>query len=393
MRFKQLLIFCAFLFASIQNIQLIRCQEIIAAGFPEQLSTNETELRPQLRMKRGQETSSGSGLKPAAILQRGFAVGMREITVGSVFPKENERNLFKIEYVDKYKTYLLKLVPLTAITTLNNADDNSVQEYYLTTAREEMTAQRKQNVLEVFRNEVKFVFTAEFQSCSVYAKVNPNSVEFFHYNRVGLHSIYENMHEGSKIKNNENNFLGGDERSVKFNDDVNLNPKKVFSRAGAEIKPVEGVIELSEALFIQDENTGGTIEIKKINGKSVESLIEENLRVTNYQNDLRARYDVEIRSEDYLGLPANYLLLMSAKIIKFSFSTGFFHRKDSSNNWHFISQRITYTEDIGDKDFQRRFNIDVTYKCDIEIKKKAFMDLPLTKHCHKQSKNPFLAIQ
>lgn len=394
MRSKEHLVLCVFLFACIQNIQLIRCQEIIAPGLPEQLSSNETELRHQLRMKRGQETSSVSGIKPAAILLGNFAVGTREFIANGVFPKKNELNLFEIEYVDKYKTYLLKVVPLTT-TNLNKVDDSLVKGYWLTTAMaEEDKKILKQNVLKVTANEVKFVFTAEFQSCSVYAKVNSNSVEFFHYNRVGLHSIYVNMHEGSKISNNGNNFLGGDGRSIKFNNDPGLNPNKFFSRAGVEIRPVEGVIELTEALFIQDENTDERIEIEMINDKSVETLVLENLVTMNYQNDLRAKYDVEIRSEDYLGLPANYILLMAEKIMKYSFVTGFFHRKDSFSNWHFKTQRISYTRDNPtDKDFQRMFNIDNTYKCDIEIKKKELMDLPHTKHCHKESKNPILVTQ
>lgn len=264
-------------------------------------------------MKRGQKTSSVSALKPTAILLGNYAVGTREFIANGVFPKVNELNLFEIEYVDKYKTYLLKVVPLTT-TNLNNADDSLVKGYWLTTAMVEDKKIPKQNVLKVTANEVKFVFTAEFQSCSVYAKVNPGSVEFFHYNRVGLHSIYVNMHDGSKISNNGNNFLGDDLRSIKFNNDPGLNPKKVFNRAGAEIEPVEGVIELIEALFIQDENTGERIEIEMINDKSVATMVLENLVTMNYQNDLRAKYDVEIRSEDYLGLPANYLLLMLKQV-------------------------------------------------------------------------------
>lgn len=370
--------------------QLITCHGITIREFPETLSSNDTQSRNKSRTKRGQIPSSVPA--PVTVL-KDYPVGTRDLETGGRAPNENTWNVFRLEYDLKYSVYLLKLVPHNVVAALQEVDENLIHGYWLGTAKSEEESVKvdgsnkrkpKKNVLKVPVDDAKFIFTAEFQGCSVYARVNSTDrfVEFFHYNRPELMSIYVNKYNGSPINKISSNFLDLHGNGIKFNNDVRLNPKKLYNRAG-EIHAIDGVIVLKEALFFRDEDNGEKIEIKTINNKSVDSLIRLNSEQVKHENALKAKYDVVIRWEDYIGLPANYPLLMAEEIIKRQFVTGHFYRKSSQSNWHFISQRITYTESAKrmNRDDRKIFNADNPYKCDIEIKEKAFMVLPLTKHC------------
>lgn len=358
--------------------QLLLSHGITALEFTELLSSNETQGRGLQanghRIKRGHSMSTIPAVDVTVIL-RDYPVGTKFVSTGGKAPRTNQWNLFELEYDSAHQVFLLKLVDDSVLRTMKKKDERMMDGYWLGTARSEGT----DDVLTVTDNEAtKFVFTAELQGCSVYAKVRRSSVDFFHYNRPELRSIYVNDYKGSKIVDIRNNFLDLHGDAIIFNRDARLNPEKLYNSESVQIKPISGVIVVSEALFMIDKDTGEKTEIKTIKSqgsKKPDDQVDAIIRLNSYQvreeDRLKEKYDVVIGWEDYLFLPANYPLLMSRGIIKDSFVTGHFYRKNPISPWHFISQRITYTGSKSDgNNWKRMFDIDDSCKLDIEIKKK-----------------------
>ena len=193
--------------------------------------------------------------------------------------------------------------------------------------------------IKAINPEVRFVFTAELQGCSIYVRYiqSTKEIEFYHYNRPTLEHICINKYQDNKIVENGNNYISDSGHNIPEIPDGAILVDKDNNR----IEPKNGVIIIDKKLYYRiNEET--PIEIKQLSLKPIEDIIKQNMEFIETEKILDEKYSRVFKSEEYLKLPFNFPLLVDfGKIPPASYSTPLIYC-DDNNKWHFISQKINY---------------------------------------------------